>query len=307
MATLPPFKVRVVNPRKKGKTMAKKKRKKSTRRRKRRRNPATPARTSRARAPARRRSSRAAPRRRRRRCNPGSRGRAWPYGYGPQQMLWYGLGHLAQAFAVRRFGDAWGKGVMGKNAASPYAGQGWSFKNYLIAVITGYVGAKAIERTKWGKVAAEQVWRSAVDNVIIRMMWTEVLGRSKWAQDTFGQSDAEQMAALRQMNGYGNLVPAGALGAYHAANPGYGATDASGSVYDDGQGGRFVMNDQGQWVAMQGTGYGNLVPAGALGSDYETIAGMGALLDVDVADKAFDMQSRLMNQGATDPYVAVYQ
>ena len=285
MAGMPPFEVRTVNPRKgKGKKSMKKKS-----RRRRKKNPtANPASNP---APRRRRSSSGRRRRghsrrsnpRRRRSNPGWMAGGWPYGYGPDQWLWYGIGHVMSAFLVRRFGDTWGKGVMGNNLASPYAGQAWTFKNYLISVIGGYLGASLVKRWK-GDKAAENVWRASVDNGIVRLVWTELFGRSKWAQDTFGMVPVN--------TGYGNLVQAGPLGNLVPAGPlGY----APGTVIDDGAGNRYAVNEYGQYVPMMG--YGN---------DYETIP-MGHLIDVETADKSFDIRARYLNRGATDPYSAVYQ
>ena len=92
---------------------------------------------------------------------------------------------LAIAFAVKRWGTTWGEGLMGdKPSTSPYGGQAWSLRNYLIAIGVGAVGSMIVSRWKPG---AGRVWmQSVADDIVGRLVWTEVIARSKTGQDYFG-------------------------------------------------------------------------------------------------------------------------
>jgi hypothetical protein len=152
-----------------------------------------------------------------------------------KNLLPYGLATLAQAFVVRKWGDTWGTGMLGpaQLAGSPYRGQAWTLKNYLLATAVGWAGAKLISKTGWGAHAGAIWWRATVENMFTRLLWTEVVARWGWAQQNFGAMPARS---------------------------------APGTVYDDGKGNRFLMAANGQWVSMQGYGgYGELVQAGPLG------------------------------------------
>lgn len=96
-------------------------------------------------------------------------------------------GKFAVAYAVRQFGGKWGEGVMGQKVTSPYAGEGWSLWNYLIAGLVGYFGGQIMERWRpgWGELFTTSVY----DDILQRMVWTEVIGRSKTATEYLGNPD----------------------------------------------------------------------------------------------------------------------
>jgi hypothetical protein len=290
-----PFKVRVVNPGKKKRRKVRNKKgqfvKKGSSRRRRRPNgsSSSSSREANPRRRRRRRSSNPAPsRRRRRRRNPegGGGGFNARSSFDLKSLLPYGLATLAQAFTVRKWGDTWGVGVLGpaQLAGSGYRGQAWTLKNYLIAGATGWLGAKLIARTRWGSHAAAIFWRTSIENIFTRLVWTEFVARSAWGQQYFG------------------AMPEG----------------QPGQVFDDGRGNRFLMAANGQWVSMQGVGgYGELVQAGPLGYGELVRAGplgqhaggympLGHLLDEGTSDDRNEMAQQL-GLGSRDPFAAALQ
>jgi hypothetical protein len=135
---------------------------------------------------------------------------------------------LAEAIAVRKFGDAWGTSIIGDALnPSPYAGQAWTLKNYGVSLATGIVGSYIIDavRPGWGDDFAETI----VDSVLTRFFWTEIVARSGTAQKYLGADPMQMMAD------YG--------GGYGA--PAYGPTPDG--YIDDGAGNR--------WATFDNTGY----------------------------------------------------
>lgn len=216
------------------------------------------------RAPARRRAAAPAPRRRRRN----------PENGGGSSVSWKAIsggilpaigGRLAIAYAARNWGDPWGTGVFGGGAAvSPFAGEPWTFKNYAIGLVTAYVGGKLLHKrnAKWGF----NFWRGGVESMAERLLWTEGIGRSSWAQANFGhQQPGMYGAQLVQAGPMGaQLVQAGPMGQQLvSAGPmgGMPHQAAPGAVWDDQAGNRRLLTPDGSWQAM----LGGLMPASALG------------------------------------------
>jgi len=138
---------------------------------------------------------------------------------------------LAISFAVKRWGEGWGEGLMGdKLNASPYAGQAWTLRNYLIAFGVGTVGSMVISRWKPG---AGKVWLDSVaDDIVQRLFYTEVIARNSKAQEWFGfdpvpigyeQDDAGNRFAIYNGTNYRQamlgLEAAGPLGGLERAGP----------------------------------------------------------------------------------------
>ena len=162
----------------------------------------------------RRRRAAVATKSRRRRRNPdggGGHGLGFP---SVKQIGWGIAANMAIGFAVMRFGDKWGTGLFGQNANSPYQGEGWSGKNYIVGGLAVIIGTRALR--KWQGADAAKAYNDAGWAALIhRFTYTEILAKSKWLQGTFGE------------------VPGQA------------------QVYDDGQGNRWLQTEQG-WVSMQG-------------------------------------------------------
>lgn len=297
------FKVRIVNPGKKGSNNVSAKRnskgqfvkkgKGSGSRRRRRANPATsnpaPSRRRRRRSSS---SSSSSPRRRRRRRNPsgggGSKGFNPLTSFPVKNLIPYILSNLAQAFAVKRWGDPYGNSMLsgGHMDISGFRGSAWSLKNYMICAGVGYLGAKIVARvgSLGGAEAGRIWWRSAVEQMATRLIWTEAISRMDWAKNNFAG------------------LPSGG---------------SPGDIYDDGNGNRFVLGQNRQWVSMQGAGgrYGELVQAGPLGFGELVQAGplgadvsggfvpLGHLLDERTPD-ARNEHAMQMRAGSRDPYAA---
>lgn len=137
---------------------------------------------------------------------------------------------LAISWAVKRWGTSWGEGLMGdKPAVSPYGGQAWSLRNYMIAVAVGAIGSTIASRWKPG---AGRAWmRSVADDILQRLVYTEVIARSKWGQENLG---ADPIPIGYERNAHGDtfaiyegtgyrpamlgLEPAGPLGGLVPAN-----------------------------------------------------------------------------------------
>ncbi len=118
-------------------------------------------------------------------------------------------GRLWLAFAVRRWGDAWGTSVFGPPSAaaaaagatppppSPFHGQQWTFTNYVIGLVAMWGGTMLLRRFRpqW----APHFWRAGIESMATRLVWTEGIARSKWGQETFGQLGQTQV--LDDQNG----------------------------------------------------------------------------------------------------------
>ena len=200
------------------------------------------------------------------------------------------LATLAQSYVVRKWGDSWGVGMLGPQQlpGSGYRGQAWTLKNYLIAGLTGFLGAKLLGRTKMGAGWANIWWQASIQGIATRLVWTEMIARSTWGQANFGATG----------------MP--------------GAAGQPGQVYQDGRGNQWLMGQNGQWVSMQGTGYGELVQAGPLGGYGELVqagplgryAGgyqpLGGLMAAD-SSRAEVERAEALGLGSTDPYLAAIQ
>lgn len=96
---------------------------------------------------------------------------------------------LAVSFAVRKWGDPWGQGIMGPGELiSDYHGRAWTLKNYAIAIGVAALGARAIDR--FIKPGMGRVFQdSIVDDLFGRLVYTEIIGRSETAKKYFGAVD----------------------------------------------------------------------------------------------------------------------
>lgn len=169
--------------------------------------------------------------RRRRRGNPISRqsivGLAnFPTG---SSILYALLADAVMGFAVRRLRPKWGTGIMGQAAVSPYGGEAWDAQSYMLAGLALVVGSRLMKAWR-GEQAAKDFAHSGWTQLARRVAYTEVLARSQWAQNTFGQVA---------------------------------------QVMDDDGGTRWIQTPEGGWYAMQGlvpaTPMGQLVPEGPMG------------------------------------------
>lgn len=192
----------------------------------------------------RRRKKNPAPRRRRRRNPEGRAGRLLSIAQFPkgQSILMAMLADLVIGFAVKRAstwtGDAWGTGMFGQAATSPYAGQGWSFRLYAAAGLALMLGARMVRGWR-GEEAAREFSHAGWTQLARRFMYTEVIARNQWAQDTFGQvaqvvdtSDGTRWIETPEGGWYAmqgrlvpetamgsRLVPETAMGRYHGLRP----------------------------------------------------------------------------------------
>ena len=94
------------------------------------------------------------------------------------------IGKLATAWAVRRWSQSPG-GIFGTAHTSPTAGEGWSLPQYAIAGAVAMWGPALLRRF----VNPSEFRRGAVDLMLEKLVWTEGLARSQWAQNAFGTGD----------------------------------------------------------------------------------------------------------------------
>lgn len=256
--------------------MAKKRRRRASapsasprRRRRRRRNPGVA--VYEANAPRRRRRRRASSSggRRRRRRNPSGGGLLTGGGLiGQLQGFIPRLaGKLAVAWAVQRFGGQGQAGLLGGAAgySSPTAGGSWTSTQYVVAVIAATIGSKLVGRF----LNAAEFRRGAMDLILTKLVWTEGISRSSWAQSTFGNV-------------------------------------AEGTITRDAQGQAWIRS-AGRWQAMQGVVHASpldgLVQASPLDAapDYA----YGHLLPANVSTETAQT-GMYTRSGYTSPYHAVY-
>lgn len=160
-----------------------KKRRSKSKRKKRKSNPSSPP------SRRRRRSSGRSYSRRRRRRNPSEPQsmvkRAW--GKALDEFFPRLGGKLATSWVVMRWGNKWGPGIMGDQTdlTSPYAGAGWSLWNYILGAGTALIGGAMVGRF-FGRSRGQIFAQSAFDDMLQRLFYTEVIGRSDWAKSAFG-------------------------------------------------------------------------------------------------------------------------
>lgn len=104
------------------------------------------------------------------------------------QLGWMMAGDLWIAYVARTWGgDGYGKSLFdGKSLTSPYQGQAWTLKHYLIAAATGYGIARVLGRSGRMQQAARAFMNGIKFGVLRRAVWTEGFARSQWAQKYFG-------------------------------------------------------------------------------------------------------------------------
>jgi len=94
-------------------------------------------------------------------------------------------GKLAVSYIVKRFGQEWGTGIFGAKGDSQYQGTSWPLWNYLLGAGVAYFGGGAVSRY-FGKASGDAFMESIFDDLIGRLMYTEVIGRFDWAKENFG-------------------------------------------------------------------------------------------------------------------------
>lgn len=94
-------------------------------------------------------------------------------------------GKLAVSYVVKRWGQSWGTGIFGTKGQSGYQGDSWSFWNYLLGGAVAYFGGAAVSRA-FGEENGEAFMESIFDDLIGRLLYTEVIGRFDWAKENFG-------------------------------------------------------------------------------------------------------------------------
>ena len=248
-------------------TMAKKKK-----RSRRRKNPA-PAMLA---ANPRRKRRAAGSRRRRRRRNPEggivsrtSELALLPIGMLTKEVLPSILGELVTAAVVRKWGTAWGSGILNGSGNSAYAGQSWGAWNYGLQVLSGWAGAQLLNRSG-RRDMARNFYRGAWEAAVRRFVWTEFIAQSPTLVGYFGSP--------------------------------------VGMVRDDPYGNRWYATPQG-WSAMQGLHgagpYGDeLVTSAAYGDELVTAANMGHALPE--ADARTARSAEHLGTGYRSPYQAAY-
>ena len=102
------------------------------------------------------------------------------------RVVWMIAGDLWISYFTRNWGDKWGTSMLdGKQLTSPYAGQAWTMKNYLMAAATGFGIAKLLQRMKRG-TAAQDFMLGIKVGLVRRIVWTEGFARVGWGQKYFG-------------------------------------------------------------------------------------------------------------------------
>lgn len=250
--------------------MAKKKKKRS----KRRKNPA-PAML--AANPRRRRASGSGGRRRRRRRRNPEGGivsrtselALLPIGMLTKEVFPSLLGELVTAAVVRKWGTAWGSGILNGSGNSAYAGQSWGAWNYGLQVLSGWAGAQLLNRSGKREMA-RNFYRGAWEAAVRRFVWTEFIAQSPTLVGYFGSP--------------------------------------VGMVRDDGMGNRWYATPQG-WSAMQGLHgagpYGDeLVTSAAMGD--ELVGGGSYGHALPEADAITARRAEHLGTGYRSPYQAAY-
>jgi hypothetical protein len=213
-------------------------------------------------------------------------------------MLARMAGKVLSVWTVKRWGDAL------EGPTSPTTGGAWTFKNYLIALATGYFGGELAARmisTKTG----QDFYQGSADLCATKLTWSEVVMRWDFTKE--------------QLGGVSDGYPA--FGGVSQGYPAFGSPEVQalmaqgqpGDMIDDGQGNR-LLNQGGRWVAMMGADMGGVVEAGPLGSSVVEAGPLGAVVEAgplghmmtQSATRAEDAQGSYLFRGSRDPYRAAF-
>ena len=200
-------------------------------------------------------------------------------------MLARVAGKVLSVWTVKRWGDA----LAGPN--SPTTGGAWTFKNYLIALATGYFGGELAARMI-NKKTGTNFYQGSADFIATKLTWSEVVMR--WG------------------------FTSGQLGGVSDGYPSFGGADVQqlmaqgqpGDMIDDGQGNRY-LNQGGRWVAMMGADMGSgVVEAGPLGAGIVEAGPLGQVVEAgplghmmsQSATRAEERTGAYTFRGSKDPY-----
>lgn len=301
------YTVTVVNPRTKPKKKTKKKRARKTAPKK-KKSSTMPKRRKRTTRKRRTRTIATRPVRRRRRtvrrksrANPSRARRAYSYARG--RMLvdpvgpWDGMlarvaGKVVSVWAVKRWGDPL------TTPNSQTTGQAWTFRNYLIALATGYFGGELTARMV-SKKSGNDFYQGSSDFIATKLTWSELVMRWNFSATQLG-------SAYPSFSG--------------PAYPAFGSAEVQqlmaqgmpGDIIDDGSGNRLLMKGDGRWVAMMGLD--GVVEAGPLGDGVVEAGPLGSVVEAGplghmMAQSASQQRDALASytfRGSKDPYRATY-
>lgn len=103
------------------------------------------------------------------------------------RVVWMLAGDLWVAWFTRRsWADQWGTSMLdGKKLVSPYGGEAWTLKNYILAGATGFGIARLLQRFQKGAAAADFLLGVKLA-LLRRILWTEGFSRTEWGKKAFG-------------------------------------------------------------------------------------------------------------------------
>jgi len=186
----------------------------------------------------------------------------------------------------KQMGWKWGNSMLtGDPITSPYMGQAMSLGHYIVGLIGSNVGARIYGRF-FGERAGVQFWRSGFTDLAKRLIYTELFGRSKWAQDNFGNY-----------------------------------TDDWVGVYDDGNGNRYLQREGSDYMpAMMGlevatpamgdhlvaaTPYGGFGRRRGFGDTLVPATPYGHAI-IRAGDRLAERHAANIGSGSTNPFHAAY-
>jgi len=181
------------------------------------------------------------------------------------------LGKLWVSWAVRRWAGQFGTGGLFTPKSSPTMGESWTMGQYVIGYLALSLGSRFFGRF----VPQAEFRRGGISLLFDKLVWTEGLSRSTWAQQQFGGDT-------------------------------YGAAEGDVQRTEDGQ---VWLQQGGQWVAMQGQLVsaspldGQLVEASQL--DGAGSYGYGHAMDPNT-ETALAIRSNYSRTGSTNKYAAPY-
>lgn len=172
-------------------------------------------------------------------------------------------GKVVAVWVVRKWGDK------ETSPTSVTTGKAWTFKNYIFALLSGWLGGELVGRFINPGIG-QHFYTGAADLTATKLMWSEIFQRFDTTKSALGRGYMGQMEQLA-------------------------AQAQEGDIMDDGQGNRWLLRG-GRWVAMMGSDMGQMVEA-----DY-----LGHLMPPGATMPPEAKEAQYIRRGSPDPYHSAF-
>jgi hypothetical protein len=208
-------------------------------------------------------------------------------------------GKMFSVWAVKLFA---GPPMGSYGANSPTMGNNWAWNQYLVSMLSGYLGGELMTRFFTEK-AGRNFYQGSADLTAQKFLWSELF--MKWGPTAqyLGQASRGYPSFSGGYPSFGNVEVQRLM-----------AQGRPGDILDDGQGNRW-LNQGGRWVAMMGYDMGaDIVEAGPLGAEMVEAGPLGAVVEAGplghmmpaASTSADEAVAAYTFRGSKDPYRAAF-